>query len=171
MSGSSKHISDALDTQDSRPRGVYQRKVFARRRRVDVQQLEALAGARFVLQPLIRAVELSPGRQSQAGDGTSVPSDDVFEMFVAARRGDMTTIRRLISRMHTLVTIEYNYTPPIHFAVRERHRETAEFLLDNGASRACDFSAKGDATGAGTTATTAFTRSARIGAGLHAPGA
>ena len=90
----------------------------------------------FVLRPLIRPVELSPGRRWRLVDGTDTPTDDVFAMFVAAREGDMATVRQLVSRTPSLATVEYNYTPPIHFAVREGHRDIAELLLDQGADLA-----------------------------------
>ena len=101
-----------------------------------VQQVEALIGGGFVLLPLIRPIELSPGRKWSVSDGTSLVSDDVFEMFVAARDGDIATAKRLVSRTQALATIEYNYTPPIHFAVREGHCEITEFLLNHGADPA-----------------------------------
>ena len=86
----------------------------------------------FVLRPLIRPVELSSGRDWKIADGTAVPTDDAFAMFVAAREGDLAAVKGLVARTPSLATIEYNYTPPIHFAVREGHREVAEFLLDHG---------------------------------------
>src|SRR5687768_1147969 len=57
-------------------------------------------------------------------------------MFVAARDGDVEGVRRLVARIPTLATVEYNYTPPIHFAVREGHRQIVEFLADRGADLA-----------------------------------
>ncbi len=86
--------------------------------------------------PLVCPVELSPGRRWTLGDGTLVPTDDTFAMFVAARDGDVGTVKQLVSRTPLLATVEYNYTPPIHFAVREGHREITEFLLDHGADPA-----------------------------------
>jgi ankyrin repeat protein len=94
------------------------------------------AGSGFVLGPLIRPIELTAGRRYTLPDRTVVSTDDVFAMFVAARTGDTATIRRLITRVPALATVEYNYTPPIHFAVREGHRDVAEFLLDQGADLA-----------------------------------
>ena len=101
-----------------------------------VQHVETITGGGFVLRPLIRPIELLPGRQWKAGDGVSVLSDDVFEMFVAARDSDIATAKRLVSRTQALAIIEYNYTPPIHFAVREGHCQIAEFLLHHGADPA-----------------------------------
>lgn len=94
------------------------------------------AGSGFALKPLIRPVELQPGRGWKLADGTNAPADDVFSMFVAAREGDLATVKRLVTRRPPLATVEYNYTPPVHFAVREGHRDVAEFLLDHDADPA-----------------------------------
>jgi len=101
-----------------------------------VTHVEALAGGGFVLRPLIRPVELSPGKRYKLPDGTDATTDDVFGMFVAAREGDAATVKRLIARVPALATVEYNYTPPIHFAVREGYRQIAELFLDRGADLA-----------------------------------
>ena len=101
-----------------------------------VRHVEAVTGGAFVLAPLIRPVELSPGRRWRLADGVDVATDEVFSMFVAAREGDIATVKQLVSRTPSLATVEYNYTPPIHFAVREGHRELTEFLLNHGADSA-----------------------------------
>jgi ankyrin repeat protein len=101
-----------------------------------VSHVEAIAGGGFVRRPLIRPVELSPGRRFKLADGTDATTDDVFAMFVAARDGDIEAVKRLVARIPPLATVEYNYTPPIHFAVREGHGEIVEFLVDRGADLA-----------------------------------
>jgi len=101
-----------------------------------VRHVEAVTGGGFVGRPLIRPVELSTGRRWTLADGTDAPTDDVFAMFVAAREGDIATVTRLVTHSPSLATVEYNYTPPIHFAVREGHRDIAEFLLNHGADPA-----------------------------------
>ena len=97
-----------------------------------VHHVESLTGGGG-LRPLIRPIELTSGRQWQLRDGSRVSTDDVFAMFVAARDGDSQTVRRLVADHPLLAVVEYNYTPPIHFAVREGHRAMTEFLLDHGA--------------------------------------
>ena len=98
-----------------------------------VHHVETVTGGGFALRPLIRPVELSPGRQWKVADSSSATTDDVFAIFVAAREGDLATVNRLVARTPSLATVEYNYTPPVHFAVREGHRDIAEFLLHHGA--------------------------------------
>jgi ankyrin repeat protein len=98
--------------------------------------VERIAGGGFVLRPLIRPVEMAPGKRRQLTDDLEVSTDDVYAMFAAARDGDLATVKRLVSRAHAFATVEYNYTPPIHFAVREGHRAITELLLDHGADPA-----------------------------------
>ncbi|HSA56705.1 MAG TPA: ankyrin repeat domain-containing protein [Gemmatimonadaceae bacterium] len=100
-----------------------------------VSHVESVNGG-ITRRPLIRPVELAPGRRWKLADGTEVSTDDVFSLFVAARDGDPATVRRFVSRMPSLATVEYNYTPPIHFAVREGHRDIVELLLSHGADPA-----------------------------------
>ena len=83
--------------------------------------------------PMIRPVELRSARPYTLPDGTVVTTDDVFGMFVAARAGDLTEVKRLTAVAPGLATVEYNYTPPIHFAVREGHAALVEFLIERGA--------------------------------------
>jgi uncharacterized protein len=73
-------------------------------------------------------VELSPGRRFKLADGTNATTDDVFAMFIAARDGDIETAKRLVARLPPAGDGRVNYTPPIHFAVREGHRKIVELL-------------------------------------------
>jgi len=99
------------------------------------RHIESARGG-FAPRPLIRPVELLPGRRWRLGGRSDASTDDVFGMFVASRDGDLAAIRRLVSRVPLLATVEYNYTPPIHFAVREGHSDITEHLLNHGADPA-----------------------------------
>src|SRR3954453_22617080 len=59
--------------------------------------------------------------------------DDVWAMFQASWSGDLDQVKALVARRPELAVCEYNYTPPIHFAVREGHLEIMRFLLEQGA--------------------------------------
>jgi ankyrin repeat protein len=82
--------------------------------------------------PLIRPGEYARTRPYRLNDGIEVTTDDVYEMFVAARAGDLDRVKSLVRRAPGLAHVEYNYTPPIHFAVREGHAVVTEFLLEQG---------------------------------------
>ncbi len=59
--------------------------------------------------------------------------DDVWAMLRASCDGDLALVKTLASRRPALVRCEYNYTPPIHFAVREGHTDLVRYLLEQGA--------------------------------------
>lgn len=98
-----------------------------------VHRVEAINSADFALRPLMRPVEMPLGKTRTLADGSVVGNDDVYAMFAAARDGDLETVTRLVARAPALATVEYNYTPPIHFAVREGHVAIANFLIEHGA--------------------------------------
>lgn len=54
-------------------------------------------------------------------------------MLSACNAGDLEAVRRLVERCPSLIRCEYNYTPPIHFAVREGHALLVRYLLEQGA--------------------------------------
>jgi ankyrin repeat protein len=58
--------------------------------------------------------------------------DEIWEMLSASRAGDLDRVKELVSRRPELARCEYNYTPPIHFAVREGHLSLVRYLLDQG---------------------------------------
>jgi ankyrin repeat protein len=62
-----------------------------------------------------------------------VRTDQVWEMLTASYNGDLDRIKQLNSHHPSLVFCKYNYTPPIHLAVREGHTETVSYLLEEGA--------------------------------------
>jgi len=83
--------------------------------------------------PMIRPDALEGSRPYALVDGSVVTTQEVWHMFVATRDGDRGAVRALVEQAPALAVVEYNYTPPIHFAVREGHVDLVEFLLDRGA--------------------------------------
>ncbi len=59
--------------------------------------------------------------------------DDLWSLFEASASGDLTAVKRLVEARPELVDAQYNYTPAIHFAVREGCLEVARYLIDRGA--------------------------------------
>jgi hypothetical protein len=53
----------------------------------------------------------------------------VWEMLSASRAGDLARVTQLVSEQPELATCQYNYTPPLHLAVREGHLAIVEALL------------------------------------------
>lgn len=78
---------------------------------------------------LIKPIELIAGDK----DWTDTwRADDVWAVLNAARDGDVSSLRALLTRDPTLVRADYWYTPPLHFAVREGHLEAVKDLVEAG---------------------------------------
>jgi len=60
-------------------------------------------------------------------------TNKVWNTLVASRNGNLEEIKHLVNECPELIYAQYNYTPPIHFAVREGHIDLVNYLLDNGA--------------------------------------
>lgn len=79
---------------------------------------------------MIKPISLKTQNYLPHGKGTG---EDIWAMICASLEGDITTIQQLVQKNPNLVECEFNYTKPIHFAVREGHKEIVRFLLDKGA--------------------------------------
>jgi len=68
-----------------------------------------------------------------AGGKQKVTTIEVWEILIASHSGDLAKVRSLSEDCPGLLYAQYNYAPPIHFAVREGHTELVEYLLAQGA--------------------------------------
>ncbi|WP_353721285.1 ankyrin repeat domain-containing protein [Dyadobacter sp. 676] len=59
---------------------------------------------------------------------------DVWQMFCAARDGDLEEVKKLLARDASLVRSSYDYRTPMSFAVAENRVDVAGYLLQHGAS-------------------------------------
>ncbi|MGK6353366.1 ankyrin repeat domain-containing protein [Parapedobacter sp. DT-150] len=82
-----------------------------------------------MIQPNELKLEL-PMSLSNGGISTTT---GVWDMLIASKAGDINKIKELVDQCQELIYAQYNYTPPIHFAVREGHTVLVRYLLDNGA--------------------------------------
>jgi len=82
---------------------------------------------------VLKPVELGGRDRIVLPDGRSVEATALWNLFEACRAGDLVAIERLVSQVPGLVRAEYNYTQPIHFAVREGHAAVVQYLLEKGA--------------------------------------
>ena len=71
-----------------------------------------------------------PMKLSDEGVSTTTK---VWNILVASKNGNLEEVKHLANECTELIYAQYNYTPPIHFAVREGHIDLVKFLLDNGA--------------------------------------
>ena len=57
----------------------------------------------------------------------------VWNILSASYIGNLEAVKNMADECPELVYAQYNYAPPIHFAVREGHTELVKYLLANGA--------------------------------------
>ena len=57
----------------------------------------------------------------------------VWNILVASKNGNLEEVKHLVNDCPELIFAQYNYTPPVHFAVREGHIELVKYFLDKGA--------------------------------------
>ncbi len=57
----------------------------------------------------------------------------VWNILSASYKGDVEAVKIMVDDCPELIYAQYNYTPPIHFAVREGHTELVKYILANGA--------------------------------------
>jgi len=82
---------------------------------------------------MIQPVEMRKTLPMELHGGARATTTDVWNMLTASRDGDLDRVNQLCSIQPALSTCQYNYTPPLHFAVREGHLPLVGALVDRGA--------------------------------------
>jgi len=82
---------------------------------------------------MLRPIELSLELPMKIANDFVSTTTKVWEALVASKSGNIETVKKLANECPELLYAQYNYTPPIHFAVREGHVELVKYLLNNGA--------------------------------------
>jgi len=82
-----------------------------------------------VIQPL----EMKLNLPMEVANGVISTTTKVWDILAASHDGNIERVKELVNECYELIYAQYNYTPPIHFAVREGHTELVKYLLDNGA--------------------------------------
>lgn len=82
---------------------------------------------------MLQPYELTLGLPIEVANGVIADTADVWSILDASYHGDLDKIKTLAAKTPELLYAQYNYAPPIHFAVRERHIELVKYLLDKGA--------------------------------------
>ncbi|WP_153797885.1 ankyrin repeat domain-containing protein [Foetidibacter luteolus] len=82
---------------------------------------------------MIKPIELKLNLPVKLSDGIISTTSKVWDVLVASKNGNLETVKRMAEECPQLMYAQYNYTPPIHFAVRQGHIELVKFLLSNGA--------------------------------------
>jgi ankyrin repeat protein len=82
---------------------------------------------------MLHPYELTLNLPVELSNGVRSTTEKVWNILSAAYEGDLQTVKSVSKDCPELLYAQYNYHPPIHFAVREGHKELVEFLLQNGA--------------------------------------
>ncbi len=82
---------------------------------------------------MIQPIELTIDFPIALSNGKRSTTSKVWSVLTAASRGDLNKILELTASCPELLYAQYNYTPPIHFAVRGGHLELVKYLLAQGA--------------------------------------
>ncbi|QKJ30822.1 ankyrin repeat domain-containing protein [Mucilaginibacter mali] len=82
---------------------------------------------------MIRPNDLKQELPKEVGNGEISTTTKVWEILSASYEGNLSRVKELVNKCPGLIYAQYNYAPPIHFAVREGHTEMVKYLLDNGA--------------------------------------
>lgn len=66
-------------------------------------------------------------------DGGVSTTTEVWDMLSASFTGDLNRVKALLDRSPGLLTCMYDYTSPLHLAVREGHVDLVASLVERGA--------------------------------------
>jgi len=69
-------------------------------------------------------------------NGERSTTTNVWETLMASKEGNLERLKAMVKETPGLIYAQYNYTPPIHFAVREGHIEMVRYILEKGALEA-----------------------------------
>jgi len=76
--------------------------------------------------------ELKTNRPIQLLGGVMATTTEVWQMLSASRDGDLKRVQALAEQCPALLTCKYDYTCPLHLAVREGHLELVRYLIEQG---------------------------------------
>ena len=82
---------------------------------------------------MIQPREMKETHPIRLHDGGVATTTDVWEMLSASYAGELDRVAELTERNPRLLTCQYDYTSPLHLAVREGHLELVTFLVERGA--------------------------------------
>ena len=82
---------------------------------------------------MILPAEMKESHPIRLHDGGVSTTTEVWEMLKASFDGDLSRVKALLDRSPGLLTCQYDYTSPLHLAVREGHVDLVAFLVERGA--------------------------------------
>jgi ankyrin repeat protein len=82
---------------------------------------------------MIQPSEMKLNLPVSLSNGKTSTTTEVWNILLASRDGNIERVEQLVNECPELIYAQYNYTPPIHFAVREGHLDLVSYLLGRGA--------------------------------------
>ena len=82
---------------------------------------------------MIQHSEMKKTRPMALHDGVVSTTTDVWNTLVASRDGDLVRVKELAEGCSALHTCMYDYTTPLHFAVRQGHLHLVQYLIEHRA--------------------------------------
>lgn len=79
---------------------------------------------------MIQPVELKTTRPMHLHNGVIATTTDVWHMLCASMDGDLSRVQNLAAHCPSLLTCQYDYTCPLHLAVREGHMNLVRYLVE-----------------------------------------
>ena len=82
---------------------------------------------------MVQPNELKLELPIDVANGAVSTTTNLWNILVASYEGNTGKVKEMVGIQPELFYAQYNYTPPIHFAVRQGHIELVAYLLKNGA--------------------------------------
>src|SRR5258708_22916808 len=82
---------------------------------------------------MIQPFEMKETRPIKLHDGGVSTTTDVWSILSASKDGGLDRVKQLVEHCPGLRTCQYDYTSPLHLAVREGHIDIVHYLVERGA--------------------------------------
>jgi len=82
---------------------------------------------------MLQPIEMKLNLPMVVANGVTSTTTMVWKILRASYEGNLRMVKTLVEKCPELIYAQYNYTPPIHLAVREGHKDVVEYLLERGA--------------------------------------
>jgi uncharacterized protein len=79
---------------------------------------------------MIQPAEMKEPRPMKLHGGVISTTTDVWAILTASREDDLARVKELAERCPALLTCQYDYTAPLHLAVREGHFKVVRYLVE-----------------------------------------